>query len=94
MGIEDALKKKLGDNYVAPTTTEVFIEEDKKKDFTYGSDANDDITENGNKFPISDKPKPKNLSPIFGTVTPKKNKKKIRNCTTWFQITCKYIIKS
>ena len=86
MGIEDALKKKLGDNYVAPTTTEVFIEEDKKKDFTYGSDANDDITENGNKFPISDKPKPKNLSPIFGTVTPKKNKKKLETVRPGFRL--------
>ena len=59
MGIGDALKKELGDKYVAPTTTEVFIEEDKKKDFTYGSNVDDDITENGNKFSIFEKPKPK-----------------------------------
>ena len=75
MGIGDALKKELGDKYVAPTTTEVFIEEDKKKDFTYGSNVDDDITENGNKFSIFEKPKPKELLPVFGTVTPKKKKK-------------------
>jgi len=74
MGIGDALKKELGDKYVAPTTTEVFIEEDKKKDFTYGSNVDDDITENGNKFSIFEKPKPKELLPVFGTVTPKKRK--------------------
>ena len=86
MGIGDELKKELGNEYIVPTTTEVFIEEDKKKDFTYGSDANDDITENGNKFPIFDKPKPKNLLPIFGPVTPKKDKKKLETVRPGFRL--------
>ena len=55
MGIRDALKENIGDAYSEPSTaTEGFIEEDKEKDFTYGTGV-DDITDNGNKFLIFDK---------------------------------------
>ena len=74
MGIRDALKENLGDAYSEPSTaTEGFIEEDKEKDFTYGTGV-DDITDNGNKFLIFDKPKPQIIQ--LGTTSPTKKKKK------------------